>query len=221
MKKILIIEDDVLLRKYIEEYLVGYDYEVQIVTDFNNVKEETMKASADLVLLDINLPKFDGFYFLKSIRNKLTVPVIIVSARSSEGEQIRGMDMGADDYVTKPFNMGILLAKINAVLRRANTDKNNSIKINDIILICESMQLKANNKIIELSKNEYKLLKIFMSNYNKVVSREELLEELWDDTVFVDDNTLTVNITRLKKRLDQVGVKESIITKRGIGYVFT
>ncbi|WP_026882152.1 response regulator transcription factor [Clostridium akagii] len=221
MKKILIIEDDVLLRKYIEEYLVGYDYEVQIVTDFNNVKEETLKASADLVLLDINLPKFDGFYFLKAIRNKLTVPVIIVSARSSEGEQIRGMNMGADDYVTKRFNMGILVAKINAVLRRTNTDKNNSIKINDIMLICESMQLKANNKIIELSKNEYKLLKIFMSNYNKVVSREELLEELWDDTVFVDDNTLTVNITRLKKRLDQVGVKESIITKRGIGYVFT
>lgn len=220
MKKILIIEDDEKLRKYMEEYLIGYDYEVQIVENFNNVKEETLNSHADLILLDINLPKFDGFYFLKFIRNNLTIPVIIVSARSSEGEQIRGMDMGADDYVTKPFNMGILLAKINAVLRRANASKNNIIKINDITLVCESMQLKVNDKVMELSKNEYKLLKIFMSNYNKVVSREDLLEELWDDTVFVDDNTLTVNITRLKKRLEESHVKESIVTKRGVGYVF-
>lgn len=220
MKKILIIEDDATLRKYIEEYLIGYSYEVQAIIDFNNVKDEILKSCADLILLDINLPKFDGFYFLKFIRNKLVVPVIIVSARSSEGEQIRGMDMGSDDYVTKPFSMGVLLAKINAVLRRANSDKNEYIKINDITLICESMQLKINNRIIELSKNEYKLLKIFMSNYNNVVSREELLEELWDDTVFVDDNTLTVNITRLKKRLNEANVQELIITKRGIGYVF-
>lgn len=148
------------------------------------------------------------------------VPVIIVSARNSDGEQIMGMDLGADDYVTKPFSMGILLAKINAVMRRVNTEKSDVINVNDITLICSNMQLKAGRRTIELSKNEYKLLRIFMSNYNKVVPREKLLEELWDDTAFVDDNTLTVNMTRLKKILCEAGVKESIVTKRGVGYVF-
>lgn len=220
MKKILIIEDDVSLIKYVKEYLTEYDYLVQVVTNFDNVKEQVMSIAPDLVLLDINLPKFDGFYFLKSIRNVSNVPVIIVSARNSDGEQIMGMDLGADDYVTKPFSMGILLAKINAVMRRVNTEKSDVINVNDITLICSNMQLKAGGRTIELSKNEYKLLRIFMSNYNKVVPREKLLEELWDDTAFVDDNTLTVNMTRLKKILCEAGVKESIVTKRGVGYVF-
>lgn len=220
MKKILIIEDDVNLIKYVKEYLIEYSYLVQVITDFDNVKEQVMSIAPDLVLLDINLPKFDGFYFLKSIRNVSNVPVIIVSARNSDGEQIMGMDLGADDYVTKPFSMGILLAKINAVMRRVNTEKSDVINVNDITLICSNMQLKAGRRTIELSKNEYKLLRIFMSNYNKVVPREKLLEELWDDTAFVDDNTLTVNMTRLKKILCEAGVKESIVTKRGVGYVF-
>lgn len=220
MKKILIIEDDVSLIKYVKEYLTEYDYLVQVVTDFDNVKEQVMSIAPDLVLLDMNLPRFDGFYFLKSIRNVSDVPVIIVSARNSDGEQIMGMNLGADDYVTKPFSMGILLAKINAVMRRVNTEKSDVINVNDITLICSNMQLKAGGRTIELSKNEYKLLRIFMSNYNKVVPREKLLEELWDDTDFVDDNTLTVNMTRLKKILCEAGVKESIVTKRGVGYVF-
>ncbi|WP_027623803.1 response regulator transcription factor [Clostridium lundense] len=220
MKKVLIIEDDINLRKYIKDFLIGYDYNAQFVTDFDKVEEMAVEASLDLILLDINLPKFDGFYFLKTIRKKVSTPIIIISARSAEQEQIRGMDLGADDYITKPFGIELLIAKINAVLRRTNSNKSKTIKVKDITLICESMQLQVNDKIIELSRNEYKLLKIFMTNYNKVVSREELLEELWDDNVFVDDNTLTVNITRLKKRLNEIGVKASIITKRGVGYVF-
>lgn len=220
MEKILIIEDDTKLRKYIDEYLTGYDYEVQAVTDFNNVKEQVQDSKADLILLDINLPKLDGFYFLKIIRKKLSTPIIIVSARSEEGEQIRGIGMGADDYVTKPFSMGILLAKINAVLRRYSSDAREIISAKGMSILCENMQLKINEKVIELSKNEYKLLKTFMKNYDKVIPREELLEELWDDSVFIDDNTLTVNITRLKKRLREAGAQASIITKRGVGYVF-
>lgn len=219
MKKILIIEDDVRLRKYIKDFLSSYDYEVKLVTNFNRVEDEVSCASPDLILLDINLPKFDGFYFLKNIRKRMTLPIIIISARSAEQEQIRGIDLGADDYITKPFGVELLIAKINAVFRRIDSSGNKVIKVKNMEIICDSMSLKVNDKIIGLSKNEYKLIKMFMTNYNKVVSREELLEELWDETAFVDDNTLTVNITRLKKRLKEIGAEVSVVTKRGIGYV--
>ena len=129
------------------------------------------------------------------------------------------IDLGADDYITKPFSMGILLAKINAVLRRTSNQNENIIMINNVKLLCSSMELNTDDKSIPLSKNEYKLLKIFFTNYEKVVTREELLEELWDEDEFVDDNTLTVNITRLKKMLKENGIQFVIETKRGIGYV--
>ena len=171
-----------------------------------------MNEVYDLILLDINLPKFDGFYFLKLIRKKLNVPVIIVSARSEEGEQIRGMDLGADDYITKPFSMGILLAKINAVLRR--TEKSTGIisEVNDIKLVYSNMELNDGDRVISLTKNEFNILKIF-------ITREQLLNELWDEDEFVDDNTLTVNITRVKKLIKNNNLNLNIETKRGIGYV--
>lgn len=218
-KKLLLIEDDAKLIKYMKEYLSAYDYSVQTIKDFNHVEEEIYKAESDLILLDINLPKFDGFYFLKVIRKTLNTPIIIVSSRSEEGEQIRGIDLGADDYITKPFSMGILLSKINAVLRRTNSFNENIIEVKNIKLFCESMEIRVDNESISLSKNEYKLLKIFFTNYEKVVKREELLEALWDEDEFVDDNTLTVNITRLKKRLKDKVIQLTIETKRGIGYV--
>lgn len=220
MKKILIIEDDIKLRKYIQEYLIGYNYEVEVVTTFDNIEDDVTYLSPDLILLDINLPKFDGFYFLTRIKKNTNIPIIIVSARSSDADQIHGIEMGADDYITKPFNIGILVTRIKAVLRRTSSSELKSIKFQNMTLMCEAMQLKIDEKIIELSRNEYKLLKIFMINNNKVVSREKLLEALWDDMTFVDNNTLTVNITRLKKKLINMKVKATIITKRGIGYVF-
>lgn len=218
-KRILLIEDDVNLIKYIEEYLSAYDYCVETIKDFNDIHKKIFEGKNDLILLDINLPKFDGFYFLKLIRKKLNVPVIIVSSRGEEAEQIRGMDLGADDYITKPFSIGILLAKINAVLRRTSGINENVIEVNKVKLYCESMELRTDNECMSLSKNEYKLLKVFFINYEKVVTREELLEELWDEDEFVDDNTLTVNITRLKKRLKENHIQLTIETKRGVGYV--
>lgn len=218
-KRILLIEDDVNLIKYIEEYLSAYDYCVETIKDFNDIHKKIFEGTSDLILLDINLPKFDGFYFLKLIRKKLNVPVIIVSSRGEEAEQIRGMDLGADDYITKPFSIGILLAKINAVLRRTSGINENVIEVNKVKLYCESMELRTDNECMPLSKNEYKLLKVFFINYEKVVTREELLEELWDEDEFVDDNTLTVNITRLKKRLKENHIQLTIETKRGVGYV--
>ncbi|MGL4771932.1 MAG: response regulator transcription factor [Clostridium sp.] len=218
-KKILLIEDDVILKKYMKEYLEGYDYSVETISDFNNINKILFEENHDLILLDINLPKFDGFYYLNLIRKKLNTPVIIVSSRSEEGEQIRGMDLGADDYITKPFSIGILLSKINAVLRRVNIVKESIIEYKNIRLYCEGMNLTSGDASIDLSKNEYKLLKIFLDNYGKVIEREKLLEELWDEEEFVDDNTLTVNITRLRKRLKENNIDVSIETKRGVGYV--
>lgn len=219
MKKIFIIEDDLKIIKYIKKYLEGYEYEVKVIEDFENVIDEVFIASADLIILDINLPKFDGFYFLKLIRKKLKTPVIILSARSEIVEQIRGIELGADDYVTKPFSRELLLAKINAVLRRVEQVYDSSIKVEDLTLLCNSMELKVQNETFELSRNEYKLLKILMTNHNKVVAREVLLEEIWDEDNFVDDNTLTVNITRLRKKLSVLGTEVSIVTKWGAGYV--
>ncbi|GAA0070002.1 response regulator transcription factor [Clostridium sardiniense] len=223
--EILLIEDDIKLKQYISEYLEAYDYNVTVIHDFERVMETVEEISPSLIILDINLPKFDGFYFLKLIRKKYKTPVIILSARSEEGEQIRGMELGADDYVTKPFVIGILLAKINALLRRVSEYKDdssdaNAIDENGLNLIHESMKLKYEGEIIELTKNEYRILNILLHNKNKVVTREEILEALWDDTTFVDDNTLTVNMTRVKKRLSDLGIKNSIVTKRGVGYVF-
>ncbi|MBX4263891.1 response regulator transcription factor [Clostridium estertheticum] len=221
MNKILIIEDDLKLKKYMQEYLNAYDYKTILLNDFDNVLEDVQHIEPNLIILDINLPTFDGFYFLKIIRNKSNVPVIIVSARSEEGEQIRGMELGADDYITKPFGMGILLAKVNAVLRRTNNVvATEDFNICGLTLNSDSMRLMFEEKIVELSKNEYKLLKLFMSNCGKVITREELLETLWDDTDFIDDNTLTVNITRVKKKLKDLEAENSIVTKRGVGYVF-
>jgi DNA-binding response OmpR family regulator len=221
MNNILLIEDDIKLQKYITEYLSAYDYNILTVDDYDCVIERLEETSPRLIILDINLPKFDGFYFLKLIRKKYNIPVIILSARSEEGEQIRGMNLGADDYITKPFSVGILLAKINALLRRVDEySETAGLTQGDLILVDDNMNLKYKEKTLELSKNEYRILKILIKNSGKIVTREELLETLWDDTTFVDDNTLTVNVTRVKKRLSDLGLENIIVTKRGIGYVF-
>ncbi|MDU1454245.1 response regulator transcription factor [Paraclostridium sordellii] len=228
VSSILLIEDDFKLKEYISEYLKVYDYEVIQIDNFEDIMGTVKKVNPSLILLDINLPKFDGFYFLKLIRNNYKIPVIILSARSDEGEQIRGMELGADDYVTKPFSIGILIAKINALLRRTNeyiskdnqNKELNEEKKGDLELINNGMKLKYKGQIIELTKNEYGILNLFFSNVGNVITREEILEELWDDTTFVDDNTLTVNMTRVKKKLSELGINNVIITKRGVGYVF-
>lgn len=224
---ILLIEDDIKLKKYISEYLQAYDYNVETIDDFDNVMDRVKEVNPNLIILDINLPKFDGFYFLRLIRKIYTTPVIILSARSDEGEQIRGMELGADDYITKPFAVGILLAKINALLRRINEYKETEIdeyeinKSNDeLSLIHESMKVKYKDVIVELTKNEYRLLNILIRKKGEIITREEMLEALWDDVSFVDDNTLTVNMTRVKKKLSDLGIENTIVTKRGVGYVF-
>lgn len=219
MADILIIEDNEQLQKYLSEYLQTYGYIPHILEDYNNVLATIERISPKLILLDINLPVFDGFYFLKVIRKVSPAPVIILSARSDEAEQIRGIEGGAYDYITKPFSIGVLLAKINALLGRERTT-DEDIQVGNLQLSKTAMTLSFDGKTVELSKNEYKILSLLITRVGEFISREEILETLWDDAAFVDDNTLTVNISRVKRKLDELGLRESLITKRGVGYAF-
>lgn len=220
MTKIAIVEDDVMLKKYIKQYLEADHYSVYLIDELGDVLMQIEAIQPDLILLDINLPQYDGFFYTKILRKRMATPLIILSARSDESEQIRGITQGADDYITKPFGMGILLAKIEAVLRRA-TSQMSQFVIDSLVLNCDKMVLSYKENETELSKNEFKLMKMFMQKPNTVISREELLTELWDNGHFVDDNTLSVNMTRLKQRLKDLQITDAFVTKRGIGYVFT
>lgn len=224
MYKILIIEDNVKLTELIKEYLEKYGYDVAAIENFINVEDDIKSLKPNLVLLDINLPYYDGFQLCKTFRRSSTIPVIIISSRNGNNEQIRGLELGADDYIVKPFDFDFLLAKIQAVLRRVygeySTETSLIESVGGIKLNKDTFKMLYNNIEVELSKNEFKLLSKLIKNEDKIVTREELLEELWDDTVFVDDNTLTVNIVRIRSKLKEIGINEAIKTKRSIGYMF-
>lgn len=224
MYKILIVEDDIKLQNIIKDALERYDYLPSYITDFKTIEEQFDNCKPDLILLDINLPYYDGFYFCRIFRRKSKVPIIIVSARNEEANQIMGMELGADDYIIKPFNIQVLIAKINSAIRRCYGEyalaKEKSISINGFTFDENSFKITYNNIAYELSKNEFKLLEKLIENEGKILSRGELLEELWDDSSFVDDNTLTVNVTRVKSRLSDLGINNVIKTIRGMGYMF-
>lgn len=225
MPKIMIIEDDTQLRNQIKEVLLGYSYEVYAVESFRNVEEQFINIQPHLVLLDINLPYYDGNYYCRMFRKHSNIPIIITSARNSDMDQILSMELGADEYIVKPFNIAVLIAKVNALVRRlygdyAGSENSKDITLHGITLDNDGFKVSYDNRSEELSKNEYKLLKKFMQNTDKVIPREELLEEIWDESSFVDDNTLTVNVTRVKGKLANLGIEDVIKTKRGAGYVF-
>ena len=221
MYKILIVEDDKKLREELEIFLNKNGYKTKILEDFSNTIEDILNEKADLVLLDINLPKFDGEYILKEIRRVSEVPIIIITSRDSEMDELLSMNYGADHYVTKPFNIQILLAKITSVLRRSTALETSSNKIDchEFILNISKSLIEKDDEKIELTKNELKILHFLVQRRGKIVSREEIMEYLWDSESFIDDNTLTVNMTRLRNKLDQLGLKELIETKRGQGYI--
>ncbi len=221
MHKILIVEDDEKLRKELEIFLNKNGYKTKILEDFSNTIEDILNEKADLVLLDINLPNFDGEYILKEIRRVSEVPIIIITSRDSEMDELLSMNYGADHYVTKPFNIQILLAKIASVLRRSTALEisSNKIDCHEFILNISKSLIEKDEEKIELTKNELKILHFLVQRRGKIVSREEIMEYLWDSESFIDDNTLTVNMTRLRNKLDQLGLKELITTKRGQGYI--
>ncbi len=225
MPKVMIIEDDVQLRNQVKELLIRERYDVLAVESFQNVEEQFDSYAPDLVLLDINLPYYDGNYYCRMFRKRSKIPIIVTSARNSDTDQILSMELGADEYIVKPFHIQVLLAKVNALVRRLYGDYSHQataeeISLFGIVLDSSGFKISYKNKTEELSKNEFKLIKKFLQLPNKVISREVLLEELWDESSFVDDNTLTVNVTRVKNKLSNLELEDVIKTKRGAGYLF-
>lgn len=224
MYLIMIVEDDKKLGALMQNHMERYGYNTCLVEDFSNIKGEFIKNKPDVVLMDINLPYYDGFYWCRQIRELSNAPIVFVSARETDMDQVMAIENGGDDYITKPFSYDLLLAKLKGVIRRAygsySEYVNNEIyELSGLFIYINENSIEYKNKKIELSKREFHLLYCLAKNINKIVSRETLLEALWNDTEFVDDNTLSVNITRLRKRLEDIGVKEAIETKRGQGYM--
>ena len=221
MERIIIVEDDEIIREELKNFLSKYGYEVIVPTSFENIVEFILNENANLVLLDINLPIFDGYYICRELRKKSDVPIIVVTSRDSEMDELMSMNLGADDFVTKPYNTQILLARIAALLKRSGSsgDKNNILIYKDFQLNLSNATIKYNEKEIELTKNEVKILSYLINHKGQIVSRELLMDYLWSTDYFVDDSTLTVNITRLRKKLEEVGIKDVIETRRGLGYI--
>jgi DNA-binding response OmpR family regulator len=222
MYKIFIAEDDKTLCNNIGEGVAKWGFNVVSIENFENVLEEFAKHNPHLVIMDINLPYFDGFYWCKKIRNISKVPIIFLSSRDSNMDIVMAVNMGGDDYVTKPFSMDILLAKIQALLRRTysyDQGKGQLLECDGVILNINSGTLVYNDKTIELTRNEFKILHLLMRNKGKIVARDKIMRILWESEYFISENTLTVNVNRLRKRLEDVGLEEFIITKKSQGYM--
>lgn len=222
MQKILIIEDDEKLRKELKVFLNKNGYQAETIEKFDNTIQDIIDRKPDLILLDINLPNIDGQYICKEIRKQSEMAIIIIiTSRDNEIDELISINYGADQYITKPFNLQILLAKIASLLRRTIKETQNQEKIDcrEFIISLSKSTIIKEKREIELTKNEFKILHHLVQNRGKIVSREEIMESLWDNECFIDDNTLTVNITRLRNKLKELDLKEIIETRRGQGYI--
>lgn len=222
MYKIMIVEDDLTLGSTIKEGLVRWGFTSVIVEEFSDILKEYIQNKPHLVIMDINLPYFDGFYWCQKIREVSKVPILFVSSRDSNMDIVMAVNIGGDDFVTKPFSMDILIAKITALLRRTYSygeEKNDVIEHRGIIFSIGDGNILFNEEKIELTKNEQRILMLLMRNIGKIISRDRIMKALWDDEVFVNDNTLTVNINRLRNKIGDIGIKDFITTKKGQGYV--
>lgn len=223
MFKIMLIEDDASLFKEIKERLTQWSYDVYGVDNFHLVMEAFSKVKPDLVIIDIQLPKFDGFHWCRMIRAHSNVPIIFLSSRDHPTDMVMSMQLGADDFIQKPFHFDVLVAKIQAILRRTyNYNKHEEIALrtwNGATIDYLKNTVSKENGNIMLTKNEIYILRILVEHKNRIVSREEIMKSLWEDERFVSDNTLTVNVNRLRKRLEELGLSEWIETIVGQGYM--
>ena len=220
MKKIAVVEDDKVLRLALESLLKENGYETFCLERFDNVAEEILCADPDLVLLDILLPGANGQEILRNLRQKSQIPVIMVTSREGEMDQILAMSYGADDYITKPYNPTLLLLKIEALFRRIQPGApQEEVEYRGILLNLLRSTMTYQGKERVLSKNEFSILYYLIKNQGRIVSRDELMDYLWDCNDFIDDNTLTVNINRLRKKLEEAGIQGAIQTRRGQGYL--
>ena len=221
MYKILLVEDDEIISKSIMQHLENWDFEVITARDFKNITNEFTECNAHIVLLDLILPFYDGFYWCKEIRKISNVPIVFLSSASDNMNIVMAVNMGGDDFISKPFNVSVLLAKIQAILRRTY-DMPNGISILEhkgIILNLNDFTISYRDKSIELTKNEFRILETLLVNKGKIVSRDTLMMKLWQDDNYVEENTLTVNVTRLRKKLEDLGIDDFIKTKVGCGYI--
>lgn len=221
MYKILIVEDDLTIANSVSSHLDKWGYQTKCVEDFRNVTNCFDTFSPDLVLMDINLPYFNGFHWCGEIRKTSTTPIIFLSSISDNMNIIMAINMGGDEYIEKPFDIHVLTAKIQALLRRtyALPQQTNVLTCRDLTLHLNNTSLICKGQEISLTKNEFVILKLLLEKTGTVVSRDELMETLWGNEEFVDDNTLTVNVTRLRKKLENAGCTDYIKTKKGIGYL--
>mgnify|MGYP001267400831 FL=1 len=218
MKKIMIIEDDTIISKELYELLVNGGYEALILKDFSNAKEEILKSNIDLILLDINIPYQNGEQLLKEIRKESNIPVIMVTSRASETDEILSISYGADDYITKPYSPTILLLRIQNIFKRLD-NSTEVLKYKDLEVSISRGTLSGNNKELELTKNEMLIFQHLLNNQNRIVSRDELMTILWNNEEYINDNALTVNISRLRSKLEDFGYPNAIETRKGQGYI--
>lgn len=221
MQKILIIEDDEKLRNELETFLNKNGFVATSLKKFDNAVEDILNEKADLLLLDINLPYTDGEFICKEIRKISNVPIIMVTSRDSEMDELLSLNYGADQYVTKPYNIQILLAKIVGLLKRNQNAGNNPDKIDcgEFVLNTAGRIIEKEDNKVELTKNEYKILEYLVLHRQQVISRDEIMDYLWESEEFVDDNTLNVNIKRLRTKLEELGLIDQIEKRRGQGYL--
>ena len=218
--KIMIVEDREPIRNELKILLSKYGYEIIALDRFDTVVEDCLREDVDLILLDINLPFYDGYYVCRTIREKSEVPIIVVTSRDSEMDELMSINLGADDFVTKPYNTQILLARISAMLKRTQKETvNDSLQYKGLKLQLNNSTVIYKDHEIELSKNEIRILYTLLQHKENIVSRDQLMESLWQSNEFIDDNTLTVNINRVRKKLEAAGLKDFIKTKRGQGYM--
>lgn len=221
MYKILLIEDDPVIASEVQKHLQRWDYEVICAKEFKNIEQLFTECQPHLVLLDILLPYYNGFYWCTQIRKSSNVPILFLSSAGDNMNIVMAMNMGGDDFVEKPFDLNVLTAKVQALLRRAYDFAGNRdcLEYQGVVLNLCDATVSFSEKKIDLTKNEFKMLQMLMEHAGKIVTRDQMMERLWESEEFVDDNTLTVNMTRLRRKLEEIGVCEFIKTKKGIGYL--
>ncbi|MGM9974563.1 MAG: response regulator transcription factor [Clostridiaceae bacterium] len=221
MYRVLIIEDDRVIAEAIKKHIEGWGYEARALENFQEVLSEFSSFEPHLVLIDVMLPFFNGFYWCGEIRKLSKVPIIFISSASDNMNIVMAVNMGGDDFITKPFDLNVLMAKMQAILRRTYEFGGNAAELSHrgAVLNKDDATLTYKDQRLELTKNDYKILYILMENKGRIISRDTLMNRLWETDYYVDENTLSVNVTRLRKKLDSLGLIDFIITKKGMGYI--
>lgn len=218
MNKIFVVEDDDALRLGLCDLLAKNGYTYETTTDFENILDLILKAHCDMILLDLHLPYVDGYYLCREIRKVSKIPIVVLTSQTSDMDELMSINLGADDFIGKPYKPQILLARIENIFRRLNRETT-EIVLQDVSLNLSNSSLSYRDQVVSLTKNEFQILYTLMKKPNVIISRNDLMDVLWQSDVFVDDNTLTVNINRLRKKLDQIGIEDFLKTKRGQGYI--